>query len=204
MDTLLETGNRRHSRASRMSMVSTRPVIGITSPPIPSALPEATKPIISVAVPEEAERHVLVRVAEAVERRRRSRRVSLYRPHHPHHRRQARRPHNRPRRPQANDEDDEARIKRKENKRSLLYEPMPPAYDENAERDKQQQDIDLEAQRERVETRRFWILAVPTVITGLGTVLLCVFEIINMIAESREAAEESEGFGIGIEGGDRR
>ncbi|ETS73590.1 hypothetical protein PFICI_14536 [Pestalotiopsis fici W106-1] len=40
-----------------------------------------------------------------------------------------------------------------------------------------QSEFDLEAQKEKIERNRFWILAVFTVITGLGTIILVLIEV---------------------------
>ncbi|KAI0019482.1 hypothetical protein F4780DRAFT_747049 [Xylariomycetidae sp. FL0641] len=60
----------------------------------------------------------------------------------------------------------------------------PPAYvDSNDVFTLTNSMADLEAQRERVETKRFWILALPTIITGIGTVILIMFELYDMVGE---------------------
>lgn len=46
-----------------------------------------------------------------------------------------------------------------------------------------QSDFDLEAQKERIERNRFWILAVFTVITGLGTIILVFVELSDFFSD---------------------
>jgi hypothetical protein len=47
-----------------------------------------------------------------------------------------------------------------------------------------QSDFDLEAQKERIERNRFWILAIFTVITGLGTIILVFVELSDFFSDN--------------------
>ncbi|KAH8201322.1 hypothetical protein TruAng_004490 [Truncatella angustata] len=50
----------------------------------------------------------------------------------------------------------------------------------------QQAELDLEAQRERVEKHRFWTLAIFTIVTALGTVVLVLLELFGLSMDDRE------------------
>ncbi|KAI0149177.1 hypothetical protein BJ166DRAFT_501963 [Pestalotiopsis sp. NC0098] len=78
--------------------------------------------------------------------------------------------------------------------------PCPPEYDTvirnasgaegvGAQNVYRQSDFDLEAQREKTERCRFWILATFTVITGLGTIVLVLIEVLDFFPDLKGGAE---------------
>ncbi|KAI1335606.1 hypothetical protein F5Y15DRAFT_242014 [Xylariaceae sp. FL0016] len=69
----------------------------------------------------------------------------------------------------------------------------PPAYAQDDIMRLTNDMQDLEAQRERVETRRFWILALPTVIGGICTIVIMFMEILDYALEAQAQARELGG-----------
>ncbi|KAK6224141.1 hypothetical protein LQW54_000289 [Pestalotiopsis sp. IQ-011] len=78
--------------------------------------------------------------------------------------------------------------------------PSPPGYDAavrngsgaeavGAQDVYRQSDFDLEAQREKTERCRFWILATFTVITGLGTIVLVLIEVLDLFPDLKDGGE---------------